>query len=159
MILPRSSIRYKLSQRTPSLPYFVSVKTNMQKKGRRSDSSQFIPTRWRKKHSPASYFRASDIFKNITGDYEHCMFKFQSAWKKSLPGVCAPKAKLPTLNYWFQAKVSSIFENTEQMKKSVQLTLIYFNSRKAEQYFSQEGSPRTQHYINFRVSDDSMRIC
>ena len=39
-----------------------TVKTNMLEKGRRSDSSQFIPTTWRKKHSPATYFRASDIF-------------------------------------------------------------------------------------------------
>ena len=53
---------------------------------------------------------------------------------KSLPDLCAPKAKLPTLSYWFLAKVSPIFENTEKMKKSVQLTLRQFNSRNAEQY-------------------------
>ena len=81
-----------------------------------------------KKHSPATYFRASDILKNITSDCEHCMCKFQSAWEKSLPHSCAPKAKLPALNYWFRAKVSSIFENTERMKRSVQLTLRYSTS-------------------------------
>ena len=69
------------------------------------------------------------------------------------------KAKLQSFNYWFLVRVSSIFENTERMKKSVQLTLRSFNSRKAEQYFGQEGSPLTQHYINYRVLENSMRIC
>ena len=40
---------------------------------------------------------------------------------KSLPEFCAPKAKLPPFSYWFLAKVSPIFENTERMKKIVQL--------------------------------------
>ena len=34
------------------------------------------------------------------------------------------------------------------MKKSVQLTLRYFNSREAELYISQERSPLTQLYIS-----------
>ena len=34
------------------------------------------------------------------------------------------------------------------MKKSVHLTLRYFNFREAEQYFSQEQSPLTQLYIS-----------
>ena len=39
--------------------------------------------------------------------------------RKSLPDLCAPEVKLPTLSYWFLEKVSLIFENTERMKKSV----------------------------------------
>ena len=43
-------------------------------------------------------------------------------WKgKSLPDLCTPKAKLPPCSYWFLAKVSPIFENTERIKKIVQL--------------------------------------
>ena len=53
------------------------------------------------------------------------MFKFLSAWEKSLPDLCAPKSE----NSNFQLLVP----NTEGMKTSVQLTLRYFNSRKAEQ--------------------------
>ena len=41
---------------------------------------------------------------------------------KYLPDVCPPKAKLPTLDYWFLVRVYIIFENTERMKKSVQVT-------------------------------------
>ena len=94
----------------------------MLEKGRRSGSSQFIPTRCGKTLSHY-LLRASDIKKNIT----HLRALHVQIFKrmgKSLPELCAPKAKFPTLNYWFPAKVSSIFENTEErMKKSVQLTL------------------------------------
>ena len=45
----------------PPKYYFVSVKTNMLEKGRRLDSSQFIPTRWGK-HSPAFYFELQIIY-------------------------------------------------------------------------------------------------
>ena len=47
----------------------MSVKTNMLEKGGRSDSSQFISTRWGKSLS-RYLLRASDILKNITG--VHC---------------------------------------------------------------------------------------
>ena len=40
---------------------------------------------------------------------------------KFLPDLCALKVKLPPCSYWFLAKVSPILENTEQMKKIVQL--------------------------------------
>ena len=63
------------------------------------------------------------------------------------------------LLYWFLVRVSSIFENTERMKKSVQLTLRYFNSKKAEQYFGREGSSLTQRYIVYRVLENIMEIC
>ena len=53
------------------------------------------------------------------------------ALENSLPNLCAPKAKLPTLNYWFQAKVSFIFENPERMKKSVQLNTSTPGKRKS----------------------------
>ena len=69
------------------------------------------------KNTSRNLLRASDIKKNITGDYEHRTYKFQSAWEKSIPNLRAPKAKFSTLNCWSLAK---------------------FNSRKAKQYFSQE---------------------
>ena len=33
------------------------------------------------------------------------MFKFQSAWETSIPNICAPKAKFPTLNLLVPSKV------------------------------------------------------
>ena len=122
MILPHCSIRYKLSQRTSSLSCFGSVKTNMLEKGRRSDSSQLIPTRWGKTLS-RYLLRASDIFKKHHRCLQALHVQILKRMEKSLRDSCAPKAKLPTLNFWFLAKVSSIFGNTERMKKSVQLTL------------------------------------
>ena len=93
----------------------------MLEKGRRSDSSQFIPTRW---GSPATYFRASDISKKHHRCLRALHVQILKRRGKSLLDLCAPKAKLPTSTYWFLAKVSPISENTERIKKAVQLTKI-----------------------------------
>ena len=53
---------------------------------------------------------------------------------KVLSALCVPKVKFSILNCWFLAR---------------------FNSRKAEQYFSQERS-LTQRYVNHRVLENSM---
>ena len=86
------------------------------------------------------------------------MFKFK-AHEKNPTLIYAPQKRNSNFGLLFQANVSSIFENTERMKASVHLTLKYFNSREAEQYFSQEGSPFTPLYIGYRVLENSMRIC
>ena len=62
----------------------------MLEKGKQSDSSQLIPAKWG--NILFRYLlRTSDIKKNITGDYEHCMFKLQSAWENSVPNNFAPQ--------------------------------------------------------------------
>ena len=94
----------------------------MLEKGRRSDNSQFIHTKWRKNTLPLPTSEPQIFSKK----YQRCLralhVQILKRMGKSLPGLCAPKAKLSTLKYWFLVRVSPIFEKTERMKKSVQLT-------------------------------------
>ena len=92
----------------PPISYFVSVKINMLEKGRRSDSSQFIPTRWGKTLS-CYLLRAPDIFKKHHKCLRVLRVQILKRKVKSLPDLYAPKAKLPTLNCWFLAKDISYF--------------------------------------------------
>ena len=71
---------------------------------------------------------------------------------KSLPDLCTPKAKLPALSYWFLAKVSPIFKNTERIKKSVQLTQRYSSTPEKQNSISAKKDllvPNTTSFIAY----------
>ena len=95
---------------------FRSVKTDMLEKGRRSDSNQLIPTRWGK--TLFRYLlRASDIFERHHRCLPPLHVQIMKRMGKSLPDLCAPKAKLPTLNCWFLAKDVSSYATLHRLSR------------------------------------------
>ena len=81
--------------------------------------------------------RASDIFKKYHRRLQALHVQMLKRMGKVISDLYVPKAKFSTLNCWFLAR---------------------FNSRKAEQYFSQELS-LMQRYVDHRVLENNMQIC
>ena len=72
------------------------------------------------------------------------------------------RSKSETSNFGLPAHSKGIFYfrkyGTDEKVSAVDYLVQYFSSSKAEQLITQEGSPRPQHYIDYRVWENSMRL-